>query len=84
MWLPQTTRSTSRYGHNFFAVGPLKADVSIKQARADLATVAAGLEQQYPDSNRGRGVTAMRLQDELVGDVRLTLYLLWGVVGLVL
>ena len=26
----------------------------------------------------------MRLQDELVGDVRLTLYLLWGVVGVVL
>jgi predicted permease len=84
VWLPQTTRSTSRTGHNFFAVGRLKPDVSIKQARADLATVAAGLEQQYPDSNRGRGVTAMRLQDELVGDVRLTLYLLWGVVGLVL
>ena len=26
----------------------------------------------------------MRLQDELVGDMRLTLYLLWGVVGIVL
>lgn len=26
----------------------------------------------------------MRLQDQLVGDVRLTLYLLWGVVGVVL
>ena len=42
------------------------------------------LEQQYPDSNKGRGVTATRLQDELVGDVRLTLYLIWGVVGVVL
>ena len=42
------------------------------------------LEQQYPDSNKGRGVTAVRLQEELVGDVRLTLYLLWGVVGVVL
>jgi putative ABC transport system permease protein len=84
VWLPQTTRSTSRTSHNLFAVARLRPGVSIEQGRADLAAVAASLEQQYPDSNRGRGVTAMRLQDEQVGDVRLTLYLLWGVVGLVL
>jgi putative ABC transport system permease protein len=84
VWLPQTTRSTSRTGHNFFAVGRLKPDISIEQGRADLAAIAAGLERQYPESNQGRGVTATGLQDELVGGVRLTLYLLWGVVGLVL
>jgi putative ABC transport system permease protein len=49
-----------------------------------LNTIAARLEQQYPESNQGRGVTAVALQDELVGDVRLTLYLVWGVVGVVL
>jgi putative ABC transport system permease protein len=84
VWLPQTTRSTSRTGHNLFAVGRLKPNVSLEQAQADLTAVAAGLEQQYPESNKGRGVTPTRLQDELVGDVRLTLYLLWGVVGVVL
>jgi putative ABC transport system permease protein len=83
VWLPQTTRSTSRTGHNFFAVGRLKPNVSLEQGQADLTAVAAGLERQYPE-NKGRGVTAVRLQDELVGDVRLTLYLLWGVVGVVL
>ena len=84
VWLPQTTSSTSRTGHNFFAVGRLKPDVSLEQAQADLNVVAAALEQQYPESNKGRGVAATHLQDELVGDVRLTLYLLWGVVGVVL
>jgi putative ABC transport system permease protein len=84
VWLPQTTQSTSRTGHNFFAVGRLKPDVSLAQAQADLAAIGAGLEEQYPESNKGRGVTAIRLQDELVGDVRFTLYLLWGVVGVVL
>jgi putative ABC transport system permease protein len=84
VWLPQTTNSTSRTGHNFFAVGRLKPGVSLEQGQADLTNVAAALEQQYPDSNKGRGVTITRLQDELVGDVRLTLYLLWGVVGIVL
>ena len=84
MWLPQTTSSTSRTGHNFFAVGRLKPNVSLEQAQADLNVVAATLEQQYPESNKGRGVAITPLQDELVGDVRLTLYLLWGVVGVVL
>ncbi len=76
VWTPQTTRSTSRTGLNFFAVGRLKSDVSLEQAQTELTTIAAGLEQQYPESNKGRGVAAMRLQDELVGNVRLTLYLL--------
>jgi predicted permease len=84
VWGPQTTSSTSRTGHNLFAVGRLKPGVSLQQAQTELNAIAGRLEQQYPDSNRGRGVTAVRLQDDLVGDVRLTLYLLWGVVGVVL
>ena len=84
IWVPQTTSQTSRTGHNLFAVARRKPHVSLEQAQAELTTIAARLEQQYPDSNKGRGVTAVRLQEELVGDVRLTLYLLWGVVGVVL
>jgi predicted permease len=84
VWTPQTTSSTSRTGHNFLAVARLKPGVTLERARADLSTVAGRLAQQYPDSNTGRAVTAVPLQDELVGDVRLTLYLVWGVVGVVL
>jgi predicted permease len=84
LWGPQTTRSTSRTGHNLFAVARLKPQVSLDAAQADLNTIATRLEQQYPESNKARGVVAMRLKDELVGDVRFTLYLLWGVVGVVL
>ncbi len=36
VWLPQTTSSTSRTGHNFFAVGRLKPGVSLEQGQADL------------------------------------------------
>jgi putative ABC transport system permease protein len=84
IWSPQTTSSTSRTGHNFLAVGRLQPQVTLDGARAELSAIAARLEQQYPASNKGRGVTAIPLQDELVGDVRLTLYLVWGVVGVVL
>jgi predicted permease len=84
MWAPQTASSTSRTGHNFLAVARLRPQITLEAARAELNAIAARLEQQYPDSNKGRGVAAVPLQDELVGDVRLTLYLVWGVVGVVL
>jgi putative ABC transport system permease protein len=84
LWFPQTTRASSRTSHNLFAVGRLEPDVSLDQAQTELTAIAARLEQQYPESNKGRGVDAMRLQEALVGDVRGMLYLLWGVVGVVL
>ena len=84
VWGPLTTSSTSRTGHNLFAVGRLKPAIPLEQARVELSTIAGRLEQQYPQSNKGRGATAVPLQDEMVADLRLTLYLVWGVVGLVL
>ncbi len=50
-------RDDSRTGHNFFAVARLKPDVSLEQARAELSDDRRRLEQQYPDSNQGRGVS---------------------------
>jgi predicted permease len=85
VWSNQPVRANaSRTNHSFLAVGRLKPGVSLEQANAEFKTVAAALEQQYPESNKGRGVAAMPLRDSLVGNVRLTLYLLWGVVGVVL
>ena len=84
IWSPQTGRAASRTSQQFRAVGRLKPGVSLAQAQAELTAIAAGLEQQYPDSNKGRGVAVIGLQDQLLGDMRITLYLLWGVVAIVL
>ena len=84
VWTPQTNRTASRTGHNFLAVARLKPGVALEAANAELNTIAARLAQQYPGSNEGRSASAIRLQDQLVGDVRLMLYLMWGAVGLVL
>jgi predicted permease len=84
VWSNQTTRESRRTRNVFFAVGRLKPGVSIEQAQTELTAIGARLEQQYPDSNKGRGVAVRRLQDVLVGGIRTTLYLLWGVVGVVL
>jgi putative ABC transport system permease protein len=84
VWTPQTNRTASRTSHSFLAVARLKPGVSLPSAQAELNTIAARLAQQYPDSNQGRGVSAARLQDQLVGDVRLILYVMWAAVAVIL
>jgi predicted permease len=37
----------------------LKPGVSVRQAQAELANIARALEQEYPDANRGKGLTVL-------------------------
>ena len=75
---------TSREVHYFEAVGRVKPDVSVAQARADLGTIADGLSKQFPETNGGRTVTLAPLREGLVSDVREALIILFGAVGVVL
>ncbi len=76
-------RARSAYFLN--AVARLRPGVEIEAARADLDTIAGRLAQQFPDSNRGRGVQLDPLHSQLVGsDLRRTSMLFLAVVGLVL
>ncbi len=66
-------------------VARLKPGVSREQARADMTTIARGLEQQYPDSNRGlNAVTLKPLHEQLVGNVQPALFAIFAAVGFVL
>jgi putative ABC transport system permease protein len=65
-------------------IARLRTGTGIEQAQADLNTVAERLAQQYPDSNQGRGVKVLSLREQVVGDVRQTLLILFGAVGFVL
>jgi putative ABC transport system permease protein len=59
--------------------------VSIQAAEADLGAVAAGLASEFPQTNKGRGVTLEPMHDSMIGrDLRLTSMLFLGVVGFVL
>ena len=89
VWFPVNTvfrepTMNFRGGKNYFAVGRLKPGVSLEQAQSEMTLIARRLERQYPESNNGRTVQVTRMRDEMVGDVRLTLYLLLGAVGVVL
>lgn len=72
----------TRNVHWFGAVGRLKPGVSREQAEADLQTVAAQLEQSYPDTNKGWGATVVSTLDQTVGPVRTALLILFaGIAG---
>jgi putative ABC transport system permease protein len=73
-----------RSGHNYRAVGRLRQDTTVKQAQAQMVSIATRLEQQYPESNAGKSVSVVRVLDRMVGSIRTTLYLLLAAVGVVL
>jgi putative ABC transport system permease protein len=73
-----------RGGHFLRVVGRLKPGVTLDQARADLDSVAARLESQYPDTDKGWSLRARPLSEVLIGPVRPALLLIWAAAGLLL
>jgi putative ABC transport system permease protein len=66
-------------------VARLKPGVTMQQARAEMDTIAARLEKQYPDSNKNCGVRIDALIENRVGStVRAALWTILGAVGMVL
>ncbi|HVN06192.1 MAG TPA: ABC transporter permease [Bryobacteraceae bacterium] len=87
IWFPANViyeETASRGGHNYRVVGRLKPGVSLEQAQAQMTAIGDRLARLYPDSNKGMSVAVVRMRDEMVRNVRLTLYLLLGAVALVL
>lgn len=66
------------------AVGRLRSNVTLQQARAEMDTIAQRLDKQYPIYDAGMGAHVNVLQDLLVQNVRPALLVLLGAVALVL
>src|SRR5438270_592905 len=75
----------SRGNHEAFScLGRLKSGATLKQAIAELDTIAADLSRRYPDSNTGRQVSAKLLLEYSVGQYRYLLCVLLAAVACVL
>jgi putative ABC transport system permease protein len=79
-----TPTTKQRGNHSLQAVARLKPGVTIAQANSDLSTIAEALAKQYPDSNTHFGVLAKPLREDMIGDVRTALYVLFAAVVCVL
>jgi len=70
--------------HAIFGFARLKPGVSLAQAQGDMNVVQDNIVRLYPAIDQGVGIQIETLKQVLVGDVRGTLLLLLGTVGLVL
>jgi putative ABC transport system permease protein len=74
----------ARGSHYLFAIGRMAPSVTLARAQSELDAVAARLAVQFPESNAKSGVLAVPLREELVGNLRFALLVLWGAVAMVL
>ena len=85
LWTPAQLEPVNSRGNAFLRViARLKPGVSLQQAQAEMSTIAARLEQQYPETNKGGGIYLANLQADMAGGARPALLVLLGAVGFVL
>jgi len=87
LWVPWrfTKEKLADHGSHFLqVVARLKPGVALKTANADLATIAKQLEHEHPDSNAKIGAFAVPLREDLAGDMRPAILVLFGAVCFVL
>ncbi len=83
--LPMTPEvMSSRGSHSYYIIGRLKPGVSIASAQADTDNIAARLEQQYPETNKGWGSTVFPIVADTVRLYDTPLWVMMGAVGFVL
>jgi putative ABC transport system permease protein len=79
----QNTLNRGAHG-GYSVLARLRTDTTLAAATAELNSIAAGLEQKYPETNTGRRVRAQALYENAASQYRLSLLLLLGAVGCVL
>ncbi len=86
LWVPLTFAKDEEgnRGSRFLrAVARLKPGISIQQATAEMDTISRRLSSQYGE-NEGWGTYLLGMREEIVGNIRPALLVLFGAVGLVL
>src|SRR6266540_790698 len=73
-----------RGAHYMSVIARLKPGVSKEQAQAEMTSISARLEQQYPDKNLHKSSGVEPTLEALVSDIRPALLILLGAVGCVL
>lgn len=83
LWIPfrSSPDLEQRDSFNYWALGRLSNGTALQTAAANMESVAAGLEQRYPETNRNRRIRMEPLQDHLSGRVRPVLLILMAAVG---
>jgi putative ABC transport system permease protein len=87
LWAPLAWSDQERQvrgEHNYRAIARLKEGVNVKQAQSEMSALSRRLEQDYPEDDKGWGALVVPLRDEIVGDAKPALIVLFVAVSLVL
>lgn len=89
LWLPVNHEVAaedmhSRGNHRFYVTARLKNGVSTAQAHNEMDTIQQRIHERFPDALAGRHARVVSLSENLVADVKTSLYVLMGAVGCVL
>ena len=84
MALPVPPPEWMRGTHPLCVLARMRPGVTLQQAQADLAGIAANLERLYPNQDKEKGIAAVPLGQHVVADVRGALLTLLAAVGLLL
>ncbi|MFL6276639.1 MAG: ABC transporter permease [Blastocatellia bacterium] len=76
--------SAQRDARFLFGIGHLKPNVSLESMQAEARTIAAQMEQAYPDNNAGRSAKGEMLSELMVQGIRPILLVLFAAVGIIL
>ena len=89
LWIPYALDSkelnrANRAVRTLRVIARLKPGAALDQAQAEMRSIARRLELEDPDANTGYSANVISLRDQMVGDVRTTLWTLLGAVLFVL
>lgn len=77
-------QASFRGNHYLSAIGRLKPGAAVEQAEAQLVTIAANLEKQYPNDNANISARVRPVMEDLTGGIRDSLLVIFAAVGCVL
>ena len=84
LWVPGLDLSNpERTAHAYIAIARLRPSVSLAQAQGEMDTIARRIVQQSPE-DKGWGVGLVGMREQVVGETRRPLMVLFGAVGFVL
>jgi putative ABC transport system permease protein len=89
LWIPYTLDAKeldkeNRAVRTLRVIAHLKPGTTLEQAQSEMRSIARRLELEDPEANAGYSATVVPLRDQLVGDIRTTLWTLLGAVLFVL
>lgn len=88
LWIPTGALGTwplhDRVSHQFWMLGRLRPHIPLSQAQAEMDAIQHRLAQAYPSTDANWRVNVRPLLDQFVGNVRTSLWVLFGAVGFVL